>query len=299
MENLIIGSHVSFQKATQLVGSVHETISYGGNCFMIYTGAPQNTVRGKIDQTKTKQAQKLMLENGIVNKHNVVHAPYIINLANGSSFAVDFLAQEIDRCAELGIDKIVVHPGSHVKLSKEAGIKNIIAGLNKIIKKDQAVYVCLETMAGKGTEIGASFSELKQIMDGVIYSEKIKICLDTCHMHDAGYDISDFDTLLKQFATFFAFEKIACVHINDSKNISGSHKDRHENIGFGDLGFKNLLQIIYHPWLENVPKILETPYISKAENDKAKIYPPYKFEIAMIKAQTFDPEMKEKVRRYY
>ena len=168
MKELIIGSHVSFKSADQLVGSVKETISYGANTFMFYTGAPQNTNRAKIDDNLTMEAYKLMKEHNIALENVIVHAPYIINLANTEkldsyNFAIDFLKQEIDRCESLGMTKLVLHPGSSVKLPKEIGIKNIIDALNKVLTKDQKVIILLETMAGKGSEIGSSFEEIKQI----------------------------------------------------------------------------------------------------------------------------------------
>ncbi len=299
MSELLIGSHVSFQKNEQLLGSVKEALRYNANCFMIYTGAPQNTSRQPVDKNLTLAAYELMKANNIKLANIVVHAPYIINLANGSDFAISFLKQEIQRCQLLGLDKIIIHPGSYVKLSKEEGINNIVNALNKIIKKEQKVFICLEVMAGKGTEIGASLQELKQIIDGVNYSEKLKICLDTCHLHDGGYNITNFDDILKEADELFGLSSLACIHINDSKNESGSHKDRHENLGFGDLGFENLLKIIYHPKLKEIPKILETPYITETENSKIRLYPPYKFEIAMIRAKKFNPNMKEEARTYY
>ncbi len=299
MKNLLIGSHVSFQKEKQLLGSVEETLSYGGNCFMIYTGAPQNTARQPINQDLTKQAYQLMKKTNIDPNHVVVHAPYIVNLANGSDFAVNFLKQEVTRLEELGLKYLVLHPGSYVKLTKEEGINNIVKGLNKIITKDQKTFICLEIMAGKGTEIGTSFLELKQIIDKLQYPEKIKICLDTCHLNDAGYDIANFDLIIEEIENVIGENMIACIHINDSKNEQGSHKDRHENLGFGNLGFDNLINIIYHSKLESVPKILETPYVSLNEESKKRLYPPYKFEIKMIKTKQFDPNLLKKIRQYY
>ena len=170
MKELIIGSHVSFKKDDQLVGSVKEALSYGSNTFMFYTGAPQNTARSPINMELTKEAKELMKENNIDAKNVIIHAPYIINLASTGEkfdFAVNFLKQEIDRVESLGFDKMVLHPGSHVNLGVELGIQNIIDGLNLVLKKDTSVKILLETMAGQGTECGRNFQELKKIIDGV------------------------------------------------------------------------------------------------------------------------------------
>ena len=300
MNELIIGSHVSFKSSDQLIGSVKEAISYGANTFMFYTGAPQNTKRVPLDDMKTYEALKIMKENNIDLRNVVVHAPYIINPANYANreFSSEFLRQEIERVQNLGVTKIVLHPGSHVGLGIEQGIKNIIDVLNMSIFSDTNVDICLETMAGKGTELGISFEQLKQIIDGVEYSEKIKVCLDTCHINDAGYDLEDFDKVLEEFDNIIGLEKLSCIHINDSKNIKGSHKDRHENIGFGTIGFENLLKVIYNPKLKSIPKILETPYITDLNTNK-KSYPPYKFEIDMIKNKKFNKNLIEDVRNYY
>lgn len=288
---LLIGSHVSFNKNEQLVASVKEAISYSANTFMFYTGAPQNTNRAEIDDFKTIEAINLMKENNIDYANVIVHAPYIINLANTKNhdFSVSFLREELERCSQLGMRYLVLHPGSHVGLGIEEGIKNIVDGLNEVFSHyNGTTQVLLETMAGKGTELGSNFLELKSIIDGVKYSNRLGVCLDTCHLNDAGYDISDFDKLLEEFDEVIGIEKIKCVHVNDSKNDRDSHKDRHENIGFGTLGFDNLLKVIYHEKLTNVPKILETPYINGD-------YAPYKYEIEMIRNKEFDTDLKEKV----
>ena len=297
---LTIGSHVSFKKEDQLLGSVKEALSYGSNAFMIYTGAPQNTRRDKINSTLTKEAKNLMKKNNIDIKNVVVHAPYLINLANANNadnynFSISFLKQEISRCEELGINKIVLHPGSHVGAGVEVGIKNIINALNLVIREDQSVYICLETMSGKGSECGSSFEEIKEIIDGVKYNDKLLVCLDTCHMHDAGYDVSDFDKLMKEFDETIGLDKLGCIHVNDSKNERGIKKDRHANIGYGNIGFDNLINIIYHPLLKSVPKILETPYVAETEDGK-KIYPPYEWEIKMIKEKKFDDNLLKNIR---
>lgn len=287
---LIIGSHVGFNKNDQLLGSLNEALSYGANTFMFYTGAPQNTNRGPIIDGYTLQAMEIMKNENIDYSKVIVHAPYIINLANGDvekfAFSVRFLREEVNRCEMLGIKYMVLHPGSHVGQGVDVGIDNIIRGLNEVLI-DSNVTILLETMAGKGTEIGRDFSEISRIISGVLNKDKIGVCLDTCHLNDAGYDVSDFDSLLDQFDKEVGLSYVKCIHINDSKNIMGAHKDRHENFGFGTIGFDNLIKIVYNPRLEDIPKILETPYIG----EKA----PYKEEIQMIRNKVFDNELKEKI----
>lgn len=301
MEKLIIGSHVSYTKEEGMLGSVKEALSYKENTFMFYTGAPQNTFRAKIDEDKVKKAKELMKENDIDINNVIIHAPYIINLANDKdkdkyNFAINFLKEELKRAKILGIKNIVLHPGSHVGLGVEKGIQNIINALNEVLK-EEGPTICLETMAGKGTEIGKTFEEINEIIKGIKNKEKIGVCLDTCHLNDSGYDTTNFDELLEKFGKIIGINKIKCIHINDSKNEKGTHKDRHENIGFGKLGFQNIINIIYNEKLKEVPKILETPYISM-NGGKDRTYPPYKFEIEMIKNKKFNPNLLEDIRNY-
>lgn len=284
--SLIIGSHVSFKKDNQLVGSVLESISYGSTTFMFYTGAPQNTSRCDIDDDLTKEALKIMQDNNIDIQNVVVHAPYIINPANSKNFDfnVNFLKQEIKRVEKLGVNKLVLHPGSHVGVGIEQGLKNIIDTLNYALEENQKVVVCLETMAGKGTELGTTFEQLKEIIDGVKLKDKVAVCMDTCHLNDYGYDISNFDKILDEFDNVIGLNRLKVIHINDSKNMQGSHKDRHENIGYGTIGFDSLIKVIYNNKLKEVPKILETPYIDGIA--------PYKKEIEMIRNKKFDNSLK-------
>ena len=289
---LIIGSHVCFKKDSQLLGSLNEALSYGANTFMFYTGAPQNTSRYPIVDGLTLEAMSIMKEKGIDYSKVIVHAPYIINLANDTEpekfkFSVRFLQEEVQRCSQLGIKYMVLHPGSHVGLGIETGINNIAKGLNMILGNHD-VTILLETMAGKGSEVGSKLEELKMIIDLVEDKDHIGVCLDTCHLSDAGYDISNFDAFLEKFDSIIGIDKIHCVHINDSKNENGAHKDRHENFGFGKIGFDTLINIIYNERLENVPKILETPYVEKT-------HAPYKYEIEMIRAKKFDSELLDKI----
>lgn len=300
--DLIIGSHVSFKSGKQLVGSVVEALSYGSNTFMFYTGAPQNTSRSAIDENLTQEAFELMKENGIEPGNVIVHAPYIINLANdGSSydFAIKFLKEEIKRVDKLGMKYLVLHPGSHVGLGIDKGLDNIINGLNFVLSEDNDVIVCLETMAGKGSELGTSFEQIKKIIDGVKLNNKLMVCLDTCHINDAGYDLNNFDEVLDEFDNVIGLDKLACIHVNDSKNEKGSHKDRHENIGLGTIGFDNLIKVIYNERLDGIPKILETPYIGDTDDSKERLYPPYKFEIEMIRNKKFDSGFLDKIRKCY
>lgn len=290
---LLIGCHVSFDKDKQLVKSTEEAISYGANTFMFYTGAPQNTNRSKIVQEKTEEAHQLMREHHIDPNKVIVHAPYIINLANRDNldFGIRFLTEELNRCSQLGISYLVFHPGSHVGQGVEQGLQNIIDGLNTVFLNDHSqVKILLESMAGKGSELGKNFQELKTILDGVKDNERLGVCLDTCHLNDAGYKMDEFDQVLAEFDQIIGIDKIGCIHINDSKNPIGAHKDRHENIGFGTIPFEHLLHIIYHPQLENIPKILETPYVDRE-------FPPYREEIVMIKERKFDPELLDKIRK--
>lgn len=292
---LIIGSHVGFNKNTQLLGSLEEALSYNANTFMFYTGAPQNTTRSAIEDGLTLQALSLMKEKTLDYSKVIVHAPYIINLCNEEKFefSVNFLTEEMNRVNQLGVKYLVLHPGSHVGLGIDKGIENISKGINQVftnIGKESNVVILLETMAGKGTEVGSKLEEIKQIIENIEDKEHIGVCLDTCHLSDSGYDLNDFNKFLDEFDKIIGIDKIGCIHINDSKNILGSHKDRHENIGFGNIGFDTLINIIYNERLENIPKILETPYIDK-------IYPPYKYEIEMIKNKKFDSNLIEKIKK--
>lgn len=299
---MIIGSHVHFNNK-QLLGAVKEGISYGANAIMLYTGAPQNTFRSSINKEYTDEAKILMKENNILMENVICHAPYIINLANKEkveswNFSISFLKNEIKRCEEMGIKYIVLHPGSSVKLSRETGLNNIVEALNYVVNDESKTTILLETMAGKGSECGITIDEIKYIIDNVS-SNNIGVCLDTCHLNDSGVNINNFDEYLKEFDKKIGIQKIKCIHINDSKNVVGSHKDRHENIGYGTIGFDTLLKVINNEKLKNVPKILETPYVSKNDNEKELIYPPYKFEIDMIKSGVFNKNLYEDIREYY
>ena len=291
---MIIGSHVSMSAPDYLLGAVKEAVSYDANALMIYTGPPQNTRRKPISEMKVKEAHELMQRHGICKQSMIVHAPYIINLANclkpeTYELAVEFLTKEIERVKELEATYLVLHPGSHVKAGEEAGLDKIISGLDEAMQNMGNVSIALETMSGKGSELGYRFEQLRYIIDHVKHGEALSVCLDTCHIHDAGYDIAHFDEVLQEFDRIIGLERLACIHVNDSKNIQGAKKDRHANIGFGEIGYQTLYHIVHHPRLENVVKILETPYIEE--------HPPYQQEIAMLKSGSFDEQLQEKIKQ--
>lgn len=283
---LKIGSHVGMSGKKMMLGSVEEALSYEANTFMIYTGAPQNTKRRDLSELNIDAARKLMAEKGI--EEFIVHAPYIINLGNTVKpetyeLAVEFLALELERTVAMGSHVLVLHPGAHVGAGLEAGVASIVKGINEVLTKDTSCYITLETMAGKGTEIGRSFEELAMIYDGVVHNDKLRVCFDTCHTHDAGYDIvHDFDGVIDHFDRLIGKDQIATIHLNDSKNVRGASKDRHANLGQGEIGFEALKNIVYHPDFMSVPKILETPYIP-AEDGSKNSFPPYKEEIARLR----------------
>jgi deoxyribonuclease-4 len=295
---LKLGCHVGMSGKEMMLGSVKEAIGFGANTFMLYTGAPQNTKRKDISELRIEEAQALMKEHGI--EEFVVHAPYIINLANRIKpetfeIAVEFLELELARAEAMGSETLVLHPGSHVGEGVEAGVEQIAKGINSVLTRDTKVHIALETMAGKGSEIGRSFEELAMIYDKVIYNDKLRVCFDTCHTSDAGYDIiHDFDGVMEDFDKLIGREQIAVFHMNDSKNVPGAAKDRHENFGFGKIGFDALMYIMNHKDFTEVPKILETPYIKDSENPK-KSYAPYKHEIAMIRSGVFDLSLQKKI----
>lgn len=299
---MIIGSHVSFGKE-QLYASVKEAVSYQANTFMFYTGAPQNTIRKEIDLNLVEKAQELMSANNIDINNVICHAPYIVNPASNDlikqDFAVSFLQEEIRRCSLMGVTKMVLHPGSAVNETREDGLNNIVKVLDRVLDNPYDVKILLETMAGKGNECGINLEEINYLIKNVKDSAKLGVCLDTCHLSDSGVDIASFDKYLDDFDNMIGLERIGCVHVNDSKNPIGTHKDRHENIGLGTLGFDNLLKVINNPRLEKIPFILETPYVCREDNEKEKIYPPYRFEIAMLRNQVFNENLLADIRGYY
>ena len=282
----LLGSHVGMSGKDMMLGSVKTALSYGANTFMLYTGAPQNTRRKKIEELNIPAARELMKENGI--ETFVVHAPYIINLANTVkpdtyTFGVSFLAQELKRVAAFQSKILVLHPGSHLGAGAEAGIAQLVEGLNTVLAEDDSdVLIALETMAGKGGEIGRTFEELRMIYDGVQKKDRLRVCFDTCHVHDAGYDlVHDYEGVFQKFDEVIGLSQIAVFHINDSMNPCGAHKDRHANIGKGEIGFETLYKVVHDPRFLGIPKILETPYLC-AEGEEKKTIPPYKEEIQLL-----------------
>ncbi len=279
-----------------LLASSEEAVSYGANTFMIYTGAPQNTRRKKIEDLNIEAGRAHMKEHGI--EDIVVHAPYIINIGNTTNPAtfelgVNFLRSEIERTEALGAGQIVLHPGAHVGAGADKGIEKIIEGLNEVLTKEHKVQIALETMAGKGSECGRSFEELAAIIEGVDLNDRLSICFDTCHTHDAGYNIvEDFDGVLDEFDRIIGIDRLKVLHVNDSKNPTGARKDRHENIGFGHIGFDAINRIVHHPQLADIPKILETPYVGEDKKNKKA---PYKFEIEMLRNGEFDEDVLNKI----
>ena len=295
-----LGSHVSMSGRDMLLGSAKEAVSYGANTFMFYTGAPQNTRRKAISELNIGPAWEYMEAHGI--EEIIVHAPYIINLGNTVkpetfSLAVEFLAKDIERTVACRSRTLILHPGAHVGAGIEAGTAQIIKGLNEVLSPDTGCFVALETMAGKGSEIGRSFEELARIYDGVKYNDKLRVCFDTCHTSDSGYDIiHGFDETMDKFNRILGKDQIAVFHINDSKNAPGAQKDRHENTGFGHIGFNALNYIVHHPDFAEIPKILESPYVPSPSAPR-KSYPPYKYEIAMLREGKFNPDMKMDIIR--
>lgn len=291
---VIIGSHVSMKGDLMYSGSVLEALNYGSLAFMVYTGAPQNTIRKKLEDLKIDEASELMDNNNLDFKNVVVHAPYIVNLANPDSekreFAVSFLTKEVERTTAMHVTQMVLHPGSAVGKDRPQAIKWIAEGLNEVISNtpNSNVRIALETMAGKGNEVGKTFEELAQIISLIDNKDRVSVCFDTCHVHDAGYDVKDnLESVLNEFDSIVGLDYISVIHVNDSKNIMGAAKDRHENIGFGHIGFDALIKVIYHDKFKDIPKILETPYVDGK--------PPYKHEIGMILSKTFNPNLQEEV----
>lgn len=286
MSDIKLGCHVGMAGKDMFLASAREAASYGANVFMLYTGAPQNTRRKEIFELNIDAGWEYAHEHGI--NEIVVHAPYIINLANTVKpetyeLAVEFLEKEIVRTAAMKSRILVLHPGSHVNAGEQAGIAQIVKGLNTVLNQnDDDVFIALETMAGKGSEIGRSFEELKAIYDGVDRKERLRVCFDTCHVNDAGYDIvNHYDEVFAEFDRVIGLEQIAVFHVNDSLNPLGAHKDRHANIGKGTIGYDTLHRLVQDETFANVPKILETPWLCE-EGSAKKTIPPYKEEIEWL-----------------
>ena len=286
MSKIKLGCHVGMAGKEMFLASAKEAASYGANVFMLYTGAPQNTRRKDISELNIEAGCEYARQHGI--EEIVVHAPYIINLANTVKpetyeLAVEFLEKEIIRTAAMRSRIMVLHPGSHVNAGVEAGIAQVIKGLNTVLNQnDDDVYIALETMAGKGSEVGRTFEELKAIYDGVDKKDRLRVCFDTCHVNDAGYDIvNHYDEVFEEFDKVIGLDQIAVFHINDSMNPLGAHKDRHANIDKGSIGYETLHRLVHDERFIDVPKILETPWLAEEGSDK-KTKPPYKEEIEWL-----------------
>ena len=299
---LKIGSHVGMGGPSYYLGSVKEALSYNANTFMFYTGAPQNTIRTPLERLNINEALQLMKENNINVEDVVVHAPYLINLGNlnpeKSEFAYNTLVNEMNRTLAMGCRYLVLHPGASMDYDRVESMNQIASYLNKAISVVPRVMILIETMAGKGSEVGKTFDEVAYLISKIENKDRIGVCLDTCHINDGGYDLGNVDALLKEFNDIIGLNYLKVCHINDSKNERGAHKDRHENFGFGHIGFDKLINFIYHPLLSEKIFILETPYVPKEEKSKIT-YPPYKFEIETIRNKTFNANLKEEIIKYY
>ena len=291
--NMVIGTHMSIAKG--IVKTAENVVKMNADTMQIFSRNPRGSNYKDPTVKEAEEFQRIRREAGF--GAILAHAPYTMNLASAKpevyEFACTVIREDVTRMDRLGIENLVFHPGSHTGIGAEAGIQNIIAGLDQAITGKENITVLLETMSGKGTEIGWRFEELKAIRDGVSHPERIGICLDTCHVFAAGYDIvNSYEDVINEFDSVIGLEYLKVIHLNDSKNQLGSHKDRHENIGFGNVGFNALLKVLNDKRFEQIPKILETPYVSVS---KLESYPPYKEEIEMLKKQTFNENLKEEV----
>ena len=272
---LQIGSHLSASKGYLAMGK--QAVKLGATTFAFFTRNPRGGSAKAIQEQDVAAFLTYAQEHQI--QKIVAHAPYTLNLCSADpsirEFAKNTLADDQVRMEYTPHQFYNFHPGSHVKQGVEVGIAQIAEALNAVLKPEQTTTVLLETMAGKGSEVGRTFEELRAILDRVDLQEKMGVCLDTCHVWDGGYDIVDhLDAVLEEFDTVIGLERLHAIHINDSKNPMGSHKDRHEKIGEGTIGLDAMVRIINHPQLRQLPFILETP------NDDAG----YAAEIALLRA---------------
>ena len=290
MSEILLGSHIGLSAPSYFLGAAEEAFSFGENCFMFYTGAPQNSIRKDVSDMKIEEGKAFLKEKGISLDNLVIHAPYIINLASKEKeenyrFGISFLKEEIRRARAFGVSRLVLHPGASKGIPFEAAAKNLAEALDEASQVDDSVTICLETMAGKGSEIGRTFEEIASLISLVKNPDRIGVCLDTCHIFDAGYDVEDIDKIISSFDSIIGLSRLKVIHLNDSKTFKGSHKDRHENIGYGAIGFEALRRYLIDPRLEMVPKILETPYCEGK--------PPYKKEIALLREGRFEDHWRE------
>lgn len=296
-----IGCHVGNSGPLMLEGSIKEALNYGATCFMVYLGPPQNTIRKPIESMNADKMALIAKENNISLEDVIIHAPYIVNLARKDpekfDFAVRFIATEVSGVHNIGCKYLVLHPGSAVDSERNEALNQVAKGINEIIKltPNARTVIAIETMAGKGNEVGRTFEEIKFIIDNVYDKSRIGVCLDTCHINDGGYDlVNNYEEVINKFDEVIGLEYLKVIHVNDSKNPLASHKDRHENIGFGSLGFNTIMKIFNDPRFINIPKILETPYVPSLNNKEN--FPPYKYEINMIRNGIFEENLKEKIR---
>lgn len=257
---LNIGCHLSASKGYYNMGK--EALSINANTFQFFTRNPRGGKAKEVNENDVKKFLDLAKENNFCKI--LAHAPYTINVCSENEgirrFGIDTMKDDLKNLEYVPGNMYNFHPGSHVGQGEEIGIKLIIEALNEILKEEQTTTVLLETMAGKGTEIGKTFEQLKEIIDGVNLKEKIGVCLDTCHVYDAGYDIvNDLDNVLNKFDNIIGLDRLKAIHINDDKNPFESHKDRHEKIGEGTIGIEAFEKIINHPKLRTLPFYLETP----------------------------------------
>lgn len=257
---LNIGCHLSTTKGYENMGK--EAVSIGGNTFQFFTRNPRGGKAKDIDPVDIEKLRKIMEENNF--SKILAHAPYTLNGCsadeNTRKFATEMMADDLKRMEYLPGNLYNFHPGSHVKQGVEVGINYIVDMLNTVLKPEQTTKVLLETMAGKGTEVGRSFEEIAEIISRVELKDHLGVCLDTCHVYDAGYDIvNDLDGVLEEFDRVIGLDRLYAIHLNDSKNPFESHKDRHEKIGEGTIGIEAIKRIINHPKLRNLPFFLETP----------------------------------------
>ena len=260
MSKLKIGCHLSSSDGYLAMGK--KIISMGGNTFQFFTRNPRGGQAKPLDIKDIEAFNSFARENGI--SYIVAHAPYTLNLCSADSSIRNFAFRtfEDDLMRLNYVDKVYYnfHPGSHVGQGYDVGINFIVEALNKLIKKEQRTMILLETMAGKGSEVGCSFEQLRTIIDGVEEKDRIGVCLDTCHISDGGYDIvSNLDGVLEEFDRIIGLDRLKAIHLNDSMNERGARKDRHQKIGKGYLGSETIINIINHPLLKDLPFILETP----------------------------------------
>ena len=257
---LVIGAHLSASKG--YAAMARQAVSIGANTFQFFTRNPRGGSAKAIDEKDIEEFLKITVENNFGKI--LAHAPYTLNLCsdkeNIRTFAQNTFADDLQRLEYTPNQMYNFHPGSHVGQGEETGIKYITEALNNVLFPEMTTTVLLETMAGKGSEIGRNFGELRAIIDGVELSDKLGVCLDTCHVSDAGYDIKEhLDDVLEEFDKVIGIDRLKALHLNDSKNQMGAHKDRHEKIGEGYLGIETFEAVVNHPQLKNLPMFLETP----------------------------------------